>query len=54
MVLSYSRRIFLRFYLGARMEQFLRGHEAAFKAWEGVPERVLLYDNLKSAVHTPG
>ena len=49
MVLSYSRRIFLRFYLGARMEQFLRGHEAAFKAWEGVP-RVLLYDNLKSAV----
>ncbi|RMG59341.1 MAG: IS21 family transposase, partial [Gammaproteobacteria bacterium] len=49
MVLSYSRRIFLRFYLGARMENFLRGHEAAFKAWDGVP-RVLLYDNLKSAV----
>ena len=48
-VLSYSRRIFLRFYLGARMENFLRGHEAAFSAWNGVP-RVLLYDNLKSAV----
>jgi len=49
MVLSYSRRIFLRFYLGARMENFLRGHEAAFTAWDGLP-RVLLYDNLKSAV----
>ena len=49
MVLSYSRRIFLRFSLDARMESFLRGHEAAFAAWGGVP-RVLLYDNLKSAV----
>ena len=48
-VLSYSRRIFLRFYLGAQMENFLRGHVAAFSAWEGVA-RVLLYDNLKSAV----
>ena len=28
---------------------FLRGHEAAFQAWGGLP-RVLLYDNLKSAV----
>jgi transposase len=49
MVLSYSRRIFLRFFLDARMENFLRGHEAAFAAWQGLP-RVLLYDNLKSAV----
>jgi transposase len=49
MVLSYSRRIFLRFFLGARMENFLRGHDAAFCAWNAVP-RVLLYDNLKSAV----
>ena len=31
------------------MANFLRGHEAAFTAWGGVP-RVLLYDNLKSAV----
>ena len=31
------------------MESFLRGHVAAFTAWNGVP-RVLLYDNLKSAV----
>ena len=49
MVLSYSRQIFLRFFLDARMENFLRGHVAAFTAWNGVP-RVLLYDNLKSAV----
>ena len=49
MVLSYSRQIFLRFVLDARMENFLRGHVAAFTAWGGVP-RVLLYDNLKSAV----
>ena len=49
MVLSYSRKIFLQFYLNQRMANFLRGHEAAFTAWGGVP-RVLLYDNLKSAV----
>lgn len=49
MVLSWSRRIFLRFYLDARMENFLRGHVGAFEAWSGSP-RVLLYDNLKSAV----
>jgi len=49
MVLSYSRRIFLRFYLGQQSENFLRGHEGAFSAWGGVV-RVVLYDNLKSAV----
>jgi transposase len=49
MVLSYSRKIFLQFYLDARMANFLRGHTAAFNAWQGVP-RVLLYDNLRSAV----
>ncbi|MCQ4319650.1 hypothetical protein [Stutzerimonas stutzeri] len=49
MVLSYSLRIFLRFFLDARMEDFLRGHEAACTAWNALP-RVLLYDNLKSAV----
>ena len=48
-VLSYSRRIFLRFFLDARMDGFLRGHVQAFIAWGGCP-RVLLYDNLKSAV----
>ena len=49
MVLSYSRQIFLRFFLNARMENFLRGHVEAFETWSGVP-RVILYDNLKSAV----
>jgi transposase len=49
MVLAWSRQIFLRFSLDARMESFLRGHVAAFERWNGVP-RVILYDNLKSAV----
>lgn len=48
-VLSYSRKVFLRFYLNQRMENFLRGHIKAFERWGGVP-RVCLYDNLKSAV----
>ena len=41
--------IFLHFYLNARTENFLRGHELAFNYFSGVP-RVALYDNLKSAV----
>lgn len=49
MVLSYSRAIFLRFFLDARIENFLRGHVAAFEAFGGV-SRVVLYDNLRSAV----
>jgi transposase len=49
MVLSYSRKIYLHFYLNQRTDNFLRGHEGAFQAFGGVP-RVLLYDNLKSAV----
>lgn len=49
MVLSYSRQIYLRFSLDARMESFLRGHLGAFTAFSGIP-RVILYDNLKSAV----
>ncbi|WPL15313.1 Transposase [Thiorhodovibrio winogradskyi] len=49
MVLSFSRAVFLRFFLDAQMANFLRGHVAAFEHWGGLP-RVLLYDNLKSAV----
>jgi transposase len=49
MVLSYSRRIYLRFFYGMGMSNFLAGHVGAFEAFGGVP-RVLLYDNLKSAV----
>jgi len=48
-VLSFSRQIFLRFFLDARMENFLRGHVGAFTAWNAAP-RVILYDNLRSAV----
>jgi transposase len=49
MVLSFSRMIFLRFYLNAAMPNFLRGHVDAFGFFGGVA-RTLLYDNLKSAV----
>lgn len=49
MVLSFSRQVFLRFFFSSAMPFFLRGHVDAFAAWNGVP-RVLLYDNLKSAV----
>jgi transposase len=49
MVLSYSRAIHLRFFLDARMASFLAGHASAFAAFGGAP-RVVLYDNLKSAV----
>lgn len=48
-VLSWSRRIFLRFGYNIGMAGFVRGHVEAFTAFGGVP-RVLLYDNLKSAV----
>lgn len=49
MVLSYSRMLFLRFYLDGAMSNFLRGHVAAFGFYQCLP-RVLLYDNLRSAV----
>jgi transposase len=49
LVLSYSRAVFLRFFLNASLENFLRGHAAAFATWNGLP-RILLYDNLKSVV----
>lgn len=49
LVLSYSRRVHLRFFYGMGMANFLEGHVGAFEAFGAVP-RVLLYDNLKSAV----
>ncbi len=49
MVLTYSRMIFLRFFLDQSLESFLRGHVEAFASFGGVP-RVALYDNLKAAV----
>lgn len=49
MVLAYSRRIFLEFGFDIGMAGFVRGHVHAFEFFGGIP-RVLLYDNLKSAV----
>lgn len=49
MVLSFSRKLFLRFFLSRAMGAFLRGHAEAFGYFGGVP-RTALYDNLKSAV----
>ena len=49
MTLSYSRSLYLEFFFDQTMENFLRGHVHAFEYWSGQP-RVILYDNLKSAV----
>jgi transposase len=49
MVLSYSRAIFLRFFLSQSLSNFLRGHQMAFEWFSGVT-RTCLYDNLRSAV----
>lgn len=49
MVLAWSRKVFLRFGFDIGMAGFVRGHVEAFTAFGGVP-RVVLYDNLKSAV----
>jgi transposase len=49
MVLSWSRMIFLRFYLSQKFPYFLHGHVEAFTFFGGVT-RISLYDNLKSAV----
>lgn len=48
-VLSSSRAIFVRFFVGQQGENFLRGHVEAFARWGGAP-RAVLYDNLKTAV----
>jgi transposase len=49
MTLSWSRALYLEFFFDQSMESFLRGHVHAF-AWFQGSARVLLYDNLKSAV----
>jgi len=49
MVLSWSRQIFLHFYLNQQTASFLRGQVAAFEAFNGVP-KVCLFDNMKTAV----
>jgi len=49
MTLSYSRALYLEFFFDQTMENFLRGHVHAFAFFNGQP-RIILYDNLKSAV----
>ncbi len=49
LTLSYSRAIWLEFFLDQTLENFLLGHVNAFHDWGGV-SRTILYDNLKSAV----
>jgi len=49
MVLAYSRARLVYFAMRAAMPSFLRGHVEAFRFFGAVP-RVILYDNLKSAV----
>ena len=49
MTLGYSRATFAVFTFDQSLESFLRGHIRAFNYLGGVP-RIILYDNLKSAV----
>ncbi len=49
LTLSHSRGLALEFFFDQSLENFLRGHVRAFDELGGVP-RVLLYDNLRSAV----
>jgi hypothetical protein len=49
MVLSWSRQIYLQFYVNQKTDSFLRGQVAAFEAFKGVP-KVCLFDNMKTAV----
>jgi transposase len=50
MVLSWSRRIFLRFYVNQGTANFQRGHIEAFKFFENRIPRKILYDNCKVVV----
>jgi transposase len=50
MVLSYSRHIFLKFYLNQSTANFQRGHIDAFEFFGFRNCRELYYDNLKSVV----
>ena len=49
MTLAYSRRIFLRFFLGMKMREFQQGFAEGFEFFGGVPRKILI-DNLKSGV----
>ncbi|MGH8337475.1 MAG: IS21 family transposase, partial [Gammaproteobacteria bacterium] len=49
LTLSYSRALWLEFFLDQSLENFLLGHVHAFSDWGGAP-RTVLVDNLKSVV----
>jgi len=49
MVLAFSRQMYVEFTVSQTMEHFLACHEHAFRAFGGVPARVMV-DNLRSAV----
>jgi transposase len=49
MTLSYSRALYVEFFLDQKLETFLLGHVRAFAFFGGVP-RWLVHDNLKAAV----
>lgn len=49
LTLSYSRAFYLEFFFDQSLENFLTGHVRALHELGGCP-RVLLYDNLRSAV----
>jgi hypothetical protein len=55
LVLCYSRRMYVEFTLGERLEHWLACHQQAFLALAGVPHAVMV-DNCKVAVldHPPG
>jgi transposase len=47
--LSYSRALYLEFFLDQTLESLLRGHVNAFNDWQGL-SRAVLYDNMKQVV----
>jgi transposase len=47
--LSYSRALYLEFFLDQTLESLLRGHVNAFNDWHGL-SRAVLYDNMKQVV----
>lgn len=49
MVLAYSRMIYVEFTRSEKFEDFIRGHQNAFRFFGGVP-RECWYDNLTTAV----
>jgi transposase len=49
MTLSYSRMVFLRFFMSMKTRDFQQGFTEAFEFFDGVPRKILI-DNLKSGV----